>query len=95
MLLFPFSSSLIFHILTCLSVPPVTIHPFTCGLTSMDDTAPSCADRVKRDGDGLSRLLGRVRISKLRTMPFSKETYKKRRKLGMFVNGKGECMGHT
>lgn len=78
MLLFPFSSSLMFHNLTSLSVPPVTIHPFKCGLTSMDDTAPSCADRVKREGDGLSRLLGRVRISKFRTMPFSKETCEKK-----------------
>ena len=40
----------------------------------MDDAAPSCAARVNRDGDGSSRLLGRVRTSKFRTMPFSKET---------------------
>ena len=69
-----------FHILTSLSVPPVTMHPFICELTSIDDTAPSCAARVKRDGDGWSRLLGRVRTSKFRTIPFSKETCKKKKK---------------
>ena len=61
----------------------------------MDDTAPSCADRVKRDGDGLSRLLGSVRISKFRTMPFSKETCIFTEESQVFVNGEKESMGHT
>ena len=70
----PSSSSTTFQTLTSLSVPPVTMHPLIYGLTSIEETAPSCAERVKRAGDGRSRFEGRVRASKLRTRPFSSET---------------------
>src|SRR6266542_1555091 len=71
------SSSLMFQTLTNLSVPPVTIHPLRCGLTSMEEAAPSWAANVNLGCDGFSRADGNVLTSKFKTMPFSKETYGK------------------
>ena len=68
------ASSLTFQILTVLSMPPVAMHPRMCGLMSRADAAPSCADSVKREGDGESRSEGSARASKLTTIPFPSET---------------------
>ena len=67
-------SSLTFQTLTILSVPPVTMHPRMCGLTSRADAAPSCAESVNRAGDGEFRSEGSVLASKFSTRPFSRET---------------------
>lgn len=40
------SSSMIFQILTNLSIPPVAIHPLIWGLISKAAVAPSCAANV-------------------------------------------------
>ena len=65
-----------FQTLTILSVPPVTRHPRMCGFTSRADAAPSCAESVKRAGEGEFKSEGSVLASKFRTRPFSSDTYR-------------------
>lgn len=67
-------SSMIFQTLTILSWPPVTKHPRMCGFTSIDEAAPSCAERVNFAGEGSLNFEGKFRTSKLRIRPFSSET---------------------
>ncbi len=81
------ASSVMFQILTCLSIPPVTMHPGMCGLTSRAEVAPSCAERVKRAGAGLDTSVGRVRASKLSTRPFSSDTWRGLGKEGGGMDG--------
>jgi hypothetical protein len=53
----------------------------------MAEAAPSCADRVKRAGEGLSRFEGRARASKFRTSPFSRDAYSIPLKFNFFKRG--------
>jgi hypothetical protein len=52
------------------------MHPLIWGLISIEETAPSWAERVNRAGEGRSRFEGNVRTSKFKTIPFSRDTYR-------------------
>lgn len=69
------SSSVMFQILTSLSIPPVAIQPRICGLISSAAAAPSCADRVYFGWAAAPLAVDSVRESYARIKPFSSDTY--------------------